>query len=86
MPCAAFSFSKGEDVLHFRSNFSNYAGNNIARTSRRTYFFLDRAIYRPGQTVYFKGVALALDPEGNPRILPDEEVTVTLYDVNRQEV
>ncbi len=47
----------------------------------QTFFFLDRAIYRPGQTVYFKGLVIATD-EKKPAIRAGYETTVTLYDVN----
>ena len=51
----------------------------------RTFFFLDRAIYRPGQTVYFKGIMIE-SSEGENQILPGRKTTVTLYDVNNQKV
>src|SRR6185503_7110538 len=50
-----------------------------------TYIFTDRAIYRPGQTIYFKGIMIESDGETN-RILANRTETVILYDVNYQEV
>ncbi|HEY4797754.1 MAG TPA: MG2 domain-containing protein, partial [Bacteroidia bacterium] len=50
-----------------------------------TYYFTDRAIYRPGQTVFFKGIMLESDGETN-NILPNRTETVYLYDVNYQQV
>jgi uncharacterized protein YfaS (alpha-2-macroglobulin family) len=50
-----------------------------------TIFFLDRAIYRPGQTVFFKGLLFSTDFK-NPVILPRKSLTVTFYDVNNQVV
>jgi uncharacterized protein YfaS (alpha-2-macroglobulin family) len=55
----------------------------VAKT--RTFFFLDRAIYRPGQLLYFKGLLFVSDGK-NPRIIPGEKHTVILYDVNSQVV
>ena len=46
--------------------------------------FLDRAIYRPGQSVYFKGVVMSTDASGIPKILAGEKVTITLFDANGQ--
>ncbi len=47
--------------------------------------FLDRAIYRPGQTLFFKG--LVFDTDGkNPVIKPKFTTSVTFYDVNHQVV
>lgn len=49
-------------------------------------FFTDRSIYRPGQTVYFKGILHkpAYKPGEVPKILPNQSVTVQFYDANRQ--
>lgn len=45
---------------------------------RNSYFFLDRAIYRPGQTIFFKG--LLFEKNGKEyKILPNETVEVGLY-------
>lgn len=50
----------------------------------QTHFFLDRAIYRPGQTIYFKG--LVIDTDGvHPKVRTGYRTTVILYDVNHQE-
>lgn len=47
----------------------------------RSFFYTDRAIYRPGQTIYFKGILLEKDG-GSFEILPKHNTTVTFYDVN----
>jgi len=51
----------------------------------QTHFFTDRAIYRPGQTIYFKALCL-YKPENSDiyRIRKSENVTVYFYDVNHQ--
>jgi len=51
----------------------------------KTYFFTDRAIYRPGQTVYFKGIVVE-GKENNYKIRMDEKTTVGLYDVNGKRI
>ncbi|KOY85677.1 hypothetical protein AD998_05490 [bacterium 336/3] len=56
-----------------------------AQAYNYTHFFLDRAIYRPGQTVYFKGLVYEKKGKEN-KILPNSSVTVTFYDVNSQVV
>ena len=45
----------------------------------------DRALYRPGQTVYVKGIAYEQDQE-NARVLEGKTYTLSLLDVNRKEV
>ncbi|MCE1165848.1 MAG: MG2 domain-containing protein [Bacteroidetes bacterium] len=50
-----------------------------------TYFFTDRSIYRPGQTLYFKGIVL--EYKGNDKsIKPNAQVDVQLFDVNYQKI
>jgi uncharacterized protein YfaS (alpha-2-macroglobulin family) len=51
----------------------------------KTFFFLDRAIYRPGQTIYFKGILINTNGESN-EILPKTKTKVNLIDVNGQQV
>ena len=51
----------------------------------RPFLFTDRSIYRPGQTVYFKGILIQKKGEQS-KVVPKEEVTVTLYNVNNEEV
>lgn len=49
--------------------------------------FTDRAIYRPGQTVHFKGIWCRTNPEkGKYEVIPDKDTTVVLRDPNRKEV
>jgi Bacterial Alpha-2-macroglobulin MG10 domain/Alpha-2-macroglobulin family/MG2 domain len=48
-----------------------------------TYLFTDRRIYRPGQTVYFKGITLTKDRETHrSKTLADLASTLTLFDAN----
>lgn len=48
-----------------------------------TIFFLDRSIYRPGQTIYFKGLVVNKDDKAS-QIVSGHRTTLTLYDVNHQ--
>ncbi|WP_019947574.1 alpha-2-macroglobulin family protein [Hymenobacter aerophilus] len=50
-----------------------------------TFLYTDRAIYRPGQTIYFKGI-VAEKRKGQARVLADFKETVELHDVNGQVV
>lgn len=78
-------FSKNKDQLFFKDGYSNYSRR--ARNEKRivTHFFLDRAIYRPGQTVYFKGLVVQPE-EKQPSIKAGQKVSITLVDANRQAV
>ncbi len=49
----------------------------------QTYFFLDRAIYRPGQPIYLKGLVVRTDGK-TPEVVAGHKTTLTLYDFNNQ--
>ncbi|HQV34041.1 MAG TPA: MG2 domain-containing protein, partial [Calditrichia bacterium] len=55
------------------------------QVGRRAVFFTDRAIYRPGQTVYFKAILMENRPDA-PALVTGHSTRVTLYDTNGQEV
>jgi len=71
------------DRVYISDNYtSQRKQNNIEQA--QTYFFTDRAIYRPGQILYFKGLSFeknSLEPEKN-RVLAERNHTVFLYDAN----
>lgn len=74
------------DTLYLENGFSSSQSAREYKEQLETQFFLDRAIYRPGQTVYFKGVVLKKDKERMPSIVSGKKVEVTFYDVNNQKV
>ena len=80
-----FEFIRGKDYLN--SGYSNYISYQNSQRSAytKTHLFTDRAIYRPGQTIYFKGILLK-KYDGKPEILANYNTIVTLYDVNHQKV
>jgi len=54
---------------------------------QRTIFFTDRSLYRPGQTIHFKVLAIKSDQSRDSyNFLPNTKLTVTFKDVNYQEV
>ncbi|MEL6668930.1 MAG: alpha-2-macroglobulin family protein, partial [Bacteroidota bacterium] len=76
--------SLGNDTL--RLNL--YPGNNYEPdfSEYRAQFFLDRAIYRPGQRLFAKALIMQTDREGIPSLMRNEEYTMKLYDANGEEV
>ncbi len=51
------------------------------------HLFTDRSIYRPGQTVYFKGIVLSRNPkEKKGSVINDYSTTVILRDANYKDV
>jgi len=57
------------------------------RPSQNTVFFTDRSLYRPGQTIQYKGICYHVDTEGNNyRTLGGQTLTVLFRDPNGKEV
>ena len=76
-----------KDVLHLDDNYYRYNYRERERVNQTTHFFLDRAIYRPGQTIYFKGLVLEHTPGKKiPDLVTNSSRTVVLYDANYQKV
>ena len=78
-------FINGNDEFESQ-NFYSYAynQNNTRRTT--TFFYLDRAIYRPGQIVYFKGLMINTDGKKDNNIVSEKKTMVTFYDANHQKI
>jgi uncharacterized protein YfaS (alpha-2-macroglobulin family) len=51
-----------------------------------TYFFTDRKIYRPGQTIHFKGIQISTMEGREPQLVTNNPATVVFNDVNYQKV
>ncbi len=75
----------GKDQLYSDAFYQSYAYEKNNEPVIRTVFFSDRAIYRPGQTIYFKGIMLETTGD-NTVIKPGYSTTVRLYDVNSQKI
>lgn len=78
---------RGTDTLAVNNPGGYYQSprNPVEPPQRRTFLFTDRAIYRPGQTLYFKGI-LTESRGSQARPLSNEPVSVRLLDVNGQTV
>lgn len=82
-------FHLGADTLQLRDNagfYPDYDDFDPLEIQRSTYFFTDRSIYRPGQTIFFKGLAIKKRADENPQVAVNETVTVVLYNTNYQPV
>lgn len=77
---------KGNDRLYSYRQYSLYRyGKQKPQMNLRTFFFTDRAIYRPGQTIFFKGIVLRTDGDKS-EIVPGHATTVRFINANGQEV
>ncbi|MBX9628622.1 MAG: hypothetical protein K2X82_32795, partial [Gemmataceae bacterium] len=66
---------------------SHHPNGRPAPAAEQTVFFTDRSLYRPGQTVQFKGVCVRVDPEGNSYTpVAGRPLTVQFNDPNGKEV
>jgi hypothetical protein len=95
-----FSFPYGNSnqsfivVVEYEDNI--LASSNSYHTSPRwddteahtqTVFFTDRSLYRPGQTIHYKGICIRTDTErDNYQTLAGQQLTVVFQDINGQEI
>ncbi|HEY9257307.1 MG2 domain-containing protein, partial [Chitinophaga sp.] len=83
-----FHWKNGVDELYEDEYkyFYNYNEPN-EKSVPQTFLFADRSIYRPGQTIYFKGIVLKKrSKETQSDILANYTTTLFLYDVNGDKV
>jgi hypothetical protein len=78
--------SKDQDVLRLNDNvYAGKTGENYSYTNLT--FFTDRSIYRPGQTVYYKGLMIAYDNEGMPLAVKNKnDIRIQFLDANHQKI
>jgi uncharacterized protein YfaS (alpha-2-macroglobulin family) len=77
-------FKNHNDNYFNSQSFYTYKPYDEERNHITSTFFTDRAIYRPGQTVYFKAIVLENTNGKNHRIKENFPVTVSFFDVNYQ--
>jgi TonB-dependent SusC/RagA subfamily outer membrane receptor len=79
------------DTIKFEGfDYYNYTGNRRSddddeKSEVASFVFTDRSIYRPGQTVFFKGILIRTIGEKSS-VVPGQYVDVILEDVNGKEV
>lgn len=78
-------FRHQDDVFYTENYFYLYPPSPEEQSRLITAFFTDRSIYRPGQTLYFKGIVLEKTGDRH-EIKPGHASSVALYDVNGQKV
>ncbi len=77
---------KGDFLPSERSYYSYYYPKTEEPKEIKTvHLFTDRSIYRPGQTIYFKGI-LTKRMDEKHSIVSNEKVKVTFKDVNDQDI
>jgi len=77
---------KGKDRYLSSNAYTNYYNQSpVENTDAKLTLFTDRSLYRPGQTVYFKGIAYYSNSTLQ-KIIAGSAYEVTLYDANHQKV
>lgn len=80
------------DRLRLRESEYYYNNNRQVvddeKRSAVAYLFMDRSIYRPGQTIFFKGLAITKDQKNSQTKLYifKDSITVYLRDANRKSI
>ncbi|MCO5231470.1 MAG: MG2 domain-containing protein [Chitinophagales bacterium] len=76
----------GKDIIEVNQQYYNYRSeNNQKNWNYSTKIFTDRAIYRQGQDIYFKGILIASNGDTVQAAI-QQTLKVTLRDANYQEV
>ena len=77
----------GNDTAYFGNYYINQSYNQAKdeKDSYHSFVFTDRSIYRPGQTVYFKGIAMKTT-NGKTEVAANELVYATLFNSNGEEI
>lgn len=86
-PVAVLAESRGQAVSSHRDIYPYRGRGDRDQADTQTVFFTDRAIYRPGQTINYKGVSLRHDRDaGNYSAIAGLSLTVVFRDTNGQEI
>ncbi len=82
-----FLAEQGEQRLATSREYTAYMSEREPEPDARTVFFTDRSLYRPGQTIAYKGICLFADQAGNQyKTLAGQVLTVVFYDSSSIEI
>ncbi len=74
--------TKGDDAFLSQKNL--YKGRSYESVDKpKTWFFTDRAIYRPGQQVFFKAITTQKEDDSF-KLLTEHKTKIIFYDVNHK--
>ena len=76
-----------EQQLASAGEWYTYRNSSVEQANEQTVFFTDRSLYRPGQTVQFKGITIRYHHgTDNYEAVPNRDVSVVFTDPNGKEV
>ncbi len=78
--------SYGTDELFMDDNNTSYYYNSYTPDIKKhTFLFTDRSIYRPGQTIFFKGIVVSKEEDvSKSAVIPNFKTKLQLLDANGQ--
>ena len=80
-------YNTDELFMDDNDGYNTYNSVDVPELKPVTFFFTDRSIYRPGQTVYFKGIVVKSEKSTNKNVvLPGYKTKVILRNANYQKV
>ncbi len=83
--CFILARSQGQE-LATAGEYYSYTQQRI-QPHEQTVFFTDRSLYRPSQTIQFKGICIAVDQaQDNYQTIPNRAITVVFSDPNHKEI
>ncbi len=74
---------KDKDVLDHERYYYNFKDYD-PEPYKYAEFYTDRAIYRPGQTVYYKAILLQQDSKSVPSLIKNKTISIQFSDANQQ--
>ncbi|SDS05355.1 Alpha-2-macroglobulin family N-terminal region [Formosa sp. Hel1_31_208] len=80
--------TKGDTARFENLNVSRYYNSRSSKSNKpnhQGFMFSDRSIYRPGQTLYFKGIVMTTIPEKS-EVAANQSVAVTMYNTNGEQI
>jgi uncharacterized protein YfaS (alpha-2-macroglobulin family) len=79
--------SHNDQMIATQNEFVSREWESNGGASTQVTLFSDRSIYRPGQMIHFKGIAIQIDQKNNRyEVVKNKNFRVKLVDINQQEV
>jgi hypothetical protein len=87
MPVMIYAIHQGHEIVAENDAYLYPQGNQRNVVMEQAVLFTDRSLYRPGQTVHFKGIALSVNQgESKYQTIARRPITVIFSDPNNKEI
>ncbi|WP_281637335.1 MG2 domain-containing protein [Flavobacterium marginilacus] len=78
---------EGDSILFYRNYIrknTNYTEKDKRNTNNKVQFYLDRAIYRPGQNVFYKGIAIQKNILNETKVIANTSFKIIVKNRNQE--